>query len=269
LRAPLSSGPYEGPHPALPAASPRFRLISDLALNFLQVLACHYVPAGYRHWPHILWERIDFDGIPRWSDGADTDSEAARINARLPPHPGMLYLRQPFCPSIFPARREGLRLCSTAQVQDMDTHGFTVMRSAVGAEQLCAIREEVDRLEAARWPPEQQRVGANAGSSTFSQGLVEESQLLRNFCSSQLFCDLCYDILHVDTAWLINEQSVYKQPQDNQGGSDGVFPYHQDAGYSLSEPLQLLTAWVALSDAPEESGCPIVIPKLHRCVRLL
>lgn len=27
---------------------------------------CADVPAGYRHWPHIMWERIDFDGTPRW-----------------------------------------------------------------------------------------------------------------------------------------------------------------------------------------------------------
>ena len=62
----------------------------------------------------------------RRSDGTDGDSEAACVNSRLPAHPGMPYLRQPFRPSIFPARRDGLRLCSTAQVEDMDRLGYTV-----------------------------------------------------------------------------------------------------------------------------------------------
>ena len=43
-----------------------------------------------------------------------------------------------------------------------------------------------------------------------------------------------------------------------------VFPYHQDNGYSFVEPLQILTCWVALSDATPENGCLSVIPKLHR-----
>ena len=114
------------------------------------------MPAGYRHWPHILWERIDFSGTPRWrveqppagctvrcwlsgggaavrrSDGTDVESEAARVNARLPAHPGMPHLRQPFRPSIFPARREGLRRCSAAHVEGMDRLGYTVLRGQSG-----------------------------------------------------------------------------------------------------------------------------------------
>eukprot|EP01052_Picozoa_sp_SAG31_P055186 SAG31_NODE_15099_length_771_cov_0.959821_1_plen_190_part_10 len=42
--------------------------------RFRPVLACDYIPASYRQWPHILWERISFDGTRRWSDGTDIDS---------------------------------------------------------------------------------------------------------------------------------------------------------------------------------------------------
>jgi ectoine hydroxylase-related dioxygenase (phytanoyl-CoA dioxygenase family) len=234
--------------------------------GFRQVLACHYVPAGYRHWPHILWERIDFNGTPRWSDGTDVESEAACVNARLPAHPGMPHLRQPFRPSIFPARREGLRLCSTAQVEDMDRLGYTVLRNQLSEAELAPIRKAVDELEARHWPesgPAQSAgVGNNSDASaiTFTQGLAADSSLLRSFCGGELFQDLCWDCLHVDTAWLFNEQAVYKKP----GHAGRIFPFHQDNGYAFMEPLQVLTCWVALSDAPEAAGCPRVIPKLHR-----
>ena len=109
--------------------------------------------AGYTHWPHVLWERIAFDGTCRWSDGTDVESEAAYVNARLPPHPGMPHLRSAFAPSIYPARREQLRQCTTAQVTELDTLGFTVLRSVITAAELRAVSEAVAQgLTAAESP---------------------------------------------------------------------------------------------------------------------
>ena len=46
---------------------------------------------------------------------------------------------------------------------------------------------------------------------------------------------------------------------------DGSFTsWHQDAAYFFLDPPEHVTAWIALSDATEESGCMRVIPGSHR-----
>lgn len=41
-------------------------------------------------------------------------------------------------------------------------------------------------------------------------------------------------------------------------------PWHQDNGYTYTEPQQYLTCWVALTDATVDNGCPWVAPGIHR-----
>ena len=46
---------------------------------------------------------------------------------------------------------------------------------------------------------------------------------------------------------------------------DGSFTsWHQDAAYFFLDPPEHVTAWIALSDATEESGCMRVIPGSHK-----
>jgi ectoine hydroxylase-related dioxygenase (phytanoyl-CoA dioxygenase family) len=44
----------------------------------------------------------------------------------------------------------------------------------------------------------------------------------------------------------------------------GRFSYHQDSAYWDVEPMALVSAWVALTDAPADSGCLSVVPGSHR-----
>ena len=44
--------------------------------------------------------------------------------------------------------------------------------------------------------------------------------------------------------------------------------WHQDATYFFLDPLEHITAWVALSDATEESGCVRVLPGSHKLGQL-
>ena len=54
-----------------------------------------------------------------------------------------------------------------------------------------------------------------------------------------------------------------------KGSGDGAFiDWHQDATYFGLEPSIQVTAWVALSDAPVESGCMEMIPGSHRLGQL-
>ena len=47
-------------------------------------------------------------------------------------------------------------------------------------------------------------------------------------------------------------------------GTEAPFPWHQDNGYNFVEPQCYMTCWIALTDATKESGCPWVVPEIHR-----
>jgi ectoine hydroxylase-related dioxygenase (phytanoyl-CoA dioxygenase family) len=55
-------------------------------------------------------------------------------------------------------------------------------------------------------------------------------------------------------------------PKD--AGSGTYVSWHQDATYFALEPACHVTAWVALSDAPVESGCMEVVPGSHKLGQL-
>jgi phytanoyl-CoA hydroxylase len=209
---------------------------------FRQVYACHYVSRSFKQWPHVLWERIDFDGTKRWSTG-DEKTPAARHNARLPRHPAMEISNARKHPSLLPTRKDAPRQLLTAdQADDMDLQGFTVISDAFSAEDIGQLREEIDRLE-------HEGVSDPALQSAF----------VRSFCAGPVFQKLCHDVLNCDDVRLYRDQAMYEAPCPGR-----ISLYRQDIGRTFVEPLQYLTCWVALTDATEKNGCPWFVPGLFR-----
>src|SRR5262249_43584589 len=99
---------------------------------------------------------------------------------------------------------------------------------------------------------------AEADGITFTVHLVKRSALLREFAASEVFTDLCHDLIGPD-ARLYWDQAVYKKPEYQRD-----FPWHQDNGYTYIEPQAYLTCWIALTDATIDNGCPWVIDGGHR-----
>lgn len=160
------------------------------------------------------------------------------------------------------ARRGPFRRITPEQARSWDEHGFFLLEGAFSADtcrELCAV---IDPFEARGEELLRQHGGrlfiARAGEITFTVHLVARSPRLRAFCSGPVFRDLAHDLIGPDVR-LYWDQAVYKKP-----GTDAPFPWHQDNGYAFVEPQQYLTCWVALSDADEQSGCPWVVPGLHR-----
>ena len=232
---------------------------------FRQVYACHYISSKFKEWPHVLWERLDFDGIPRWSTG-DEPTPAARHNARLPRHPAMEFTGSSKHPSLLPTRKDApLQILSEEQADDLDHKGFTVVEEAFSAAEIGQLREEIDRLEEesvlrlkAQGKQPSRKI-SSIDKITFTSGLAQQSALARSFCASPFFQQVCHDVLNCDDVRLYHEQAVYKKPCPGR-----IFPYHQDNGYTFIEPLQYLTCWVALNDASAENGCPWFVPGLFR-----
>ena len=79
-----------------------------------------------------------------------------------------------------------------------------------------------------------------------------------NLCRTPAILDYVEDLLGPNFfQW--GGQFFLKEPKDGS-----VVPWHQDAQYWGLEPDDVLTAWVAISDASLETGPMEVIPKSHK-----
>jgi len=155
------------------------------------------------------------------------------------------------------------RRLTPAQVRSYDEKGFFVLEDALDTALLHQVLGAIDPVEAQvesflRTQENGRLFIARADEITFTIHLVLQSALLKEFCRSPLFSDLCHDLIGPD-ARLYWDQAVYKKP-----GTDAPFPWHQDNGYTFLEPQEYLTCWVALTEANLENGCPWVVPGVHR-----
>lgn len=159
--------------------------------------------------------------------------------------------------------REGpRRLLSVEQVRQFDADGYVVLEDVIDPDTVAAVTAEIDPVEAAVEQLIRDAGGtafiARADEITFTTHLAAQSDVLRSFVSGALFRDVTADLIGPDVR-LYWDQAVYKKP-----ATEAPFPWHQDNGYAFVEPQQYLTCWIALTDATEESGCPWIVPGLHR-----
>jgi len=154
------------------------------------------------------------------------------------------------------------RRITAEQARAYDEDGFFVLPDAFDRDTVERVIEAIDpceqRLEAfLRTQPDGRFFIAQADAITFTIHLVNQSDVLREFCAGRVFQDLVHDLIG-PTVRLYWDQAVYKKPEPQR-----EFPWHQDNGYTYIEPQQYLTCWVALTDATVENGCPWAVPGLH------
>jgi len=159
--------------------------------------------------------------------------------------------------------RGPLRRLTDAQATQFDALGFVIIEDAVEPNALAAVVAEIDRFEEEleqflRTQADDRVFIAEADAITFTTHLVARSPVIRALAVSDVFVDLCADLVgpDVNMYW---DQAVYKKPEKPRR-----FPWHQDNGYTFIEPQQYLTCWVALTEATEQNGCPWVAPGVHR-----
>ena len=172
-------------------------------------------------------------------------------------HPPLHRLNRGF---DWPERSGPFDVLTDDQASSFDRDGFVVVDPAFGADEIAAVREEIDRreqrVEDFLAGLEDQRFGiAEAGAITFTINLAHRSALLREFVTHPILLGLCRDLVgpDVDLYW---DQAVYKKPEKPRR-----FPWHQDNGYTLVDPQYYLTCWIALTDATIDNGCPVVAPR--------
>ena len=159
--------------------------------------------------------------------------------------------------------RPPYRRVTDSDAAQFDREGWFVVDRLVDGDTLVAVRDEIDRREAKveaflRTQPDERMSIAEAGALTVSIHLAARAPVLRELASSAVMTDLCSDLLGPDVN-LYWDQAVYKKPEKPRR-----VPWHQDNGYTYIEPQQYLTIWLALTDATEDNGCPVVAPGVHR-----
>jgi ectoine hydroxylase-related dioxygenase (phytanoyl-CoA dioxygenase family) len=150
-------------------------------------------------------------------------------------------------------------LLTAEQVDSYDRYGVCVIPDAFDPAEVKELTDEVDPIEARVSHVLSRRGDADVPPDeyTITSNLVLRSGGLRAACARGVLPRIACDLLgpSVRLYW---EQSVYKKPQNSM-----AFPWHQDNGKTFVAPQQYITCWVALTDATEENGCPMMAPGLH------
>ena len=149
------------------------------------------------------------------------------------------------------------------QARAYDEVGYFVFENAFDADTLARLDAEL--------APGDERVkdflaGMDGGrfsvagldTQTVSPHAVTFSEYAREFVGNDVLAGLARDLVGPDVR-LYWDQSVYKQPN----GAEPVL-WHQDNGYTYTEPQAYLTCWIAITDATLENGCISVMPGAHR-----
>jgi len=149
------------------------------------------------------------------------------------------------------------------QAAQFDRDGYVVIEGLIDRATLEAVTREIDGFEAKveaflKTQPDERMMIAEAGALTVTLHIASRSQVLRDLVTSEPLTDLCADLIGPDVN-LYWDQAVYKKPEKPRR-----VPWHQDNGYTYTEPQQYLTVWLALTDATLDNGCPHVAPGLHR-----
>ena len=157
----------------------------------------------------------------------------------------------------------GLRTLSCAQVSQYNSDGYCVLRGALDGGAIGGILSEVDAIEReietyVLTLDDAQPVTYRADDMTFAIDLIARAPSVGALCHSALFAGIVHDLVGEDVRLYWN-QAVYKKPEKGR-----VFPWHQDNGYTFTEPQTYLTCWIALTEATLENGCVWILPGVHR-----
>lgn len=155
------------------------------------------------------------------------------------------------------------RRLTDEQARQYDEQGFFLLEDVFTREEIEVVCEAIDPFEAEYEAFLKERFNgqlfiAKADAITFTIHMVMKTAVAKAFSRHEVFADICHDTLGPG-ARLYWDQAVYKKPENPE-----EFPWHQDNGYTFTEPQQYLTCWVPLTDTDERNGCPWVVPGVHK-----
>lgn len=152
---------------------------------------------------------------------------------------------------------------ASAVARDYRAHGYCLLPGLLEPHCVTQLAEAIDPLEAGIGPSrltmaDGSRLDYPHEAMSFTRNLVLHSPVVRAVITAPLFGGLAADLLGCDSVRLYWDQAVYKKP-----GAAAPFPWHQDIGYTFTDPQHYLTVWIALAPATLANGCPWVLPDVQ------
>ena len=152
-------------------------------------------------------------------------------------------------------------LITAQQRQHFREQGYFILPDLFSEEEIDALTARIDPFVVAH-DAQLQTIGSagisRANEIAFTAHLAEQDPDIMRFVAQEKFVQLASALLSADEISLYWDQSVYKKPEVPRD-----FPWHQDNGYTPTDPAEYLTCWLALVDVTVENGCVSVLPGSH------
>jgi ectoine hydroxylase-related dioxygenase (phytanoyl-CoA dioxygenase family) len=152
-------------------------------------------------------------------------------------------------------------MITDAQHAQFKEQGYCVYEDLFTAQEMDDLQSLIDPFVEAH-ESQLMEVGkegiSRANEISFTSHLADKSEGIRDFIMQERWAKITAELLGPDVS-LYWDQSVYKNPEGKR-----EFPWHQDSGYIVVDPLVYLTCWLAMEDATLENGCIWVVPGSHR-----
>ena len=154
-------------------------------------------------------------------------------------------------------------LITDRQLAQFRELGYFVTEPMWDDSELREISDEFDRLH-----QEMIRQAEEAGGDALTMKMSRyrpfigqvhtKSEPCGRFIKSPIYLEACAKLIGPN-ADLYYNQAVLKPPEQGQS-----FAWHQDSGYHITEPLEYITCWTAISRSFVENGCIWIIPGSHK-----
>ena len=155
-----------------------------------------------------------------------------------------------------------MALISDAQLEQFREEGYFLTEPMWPEDELAPVRGEFERLHAERiaaFEASGDRTQAElARFRPFIGAAHTRSEVLKAFIKSPIYLEACARLIGPD-ADLYYNQIVIKPPEKGRH-----FGWHQDSGYVVTEPLEYITCWTAVTRSFIENGCIWLIPGSHK-----
>ena len=153
-------------------------------------------------------------------------------------------------------------MISDIQVKQFHEEGYFLTEPMFDQETLDKFYREADRLyvEAVR-AAEADGNARNIEMVTnrpFIGHAHTQSEFMCEFIKAPIYLEACAKLIGSDADLYFN-QVVTKPPEKGKS-----FAWHQDSGYEVTEPLQYITCWTAISRSFVENGCIWIVPGSHK-----
>ncbi|MDA0749020.1 MAG: phytanoyl-CoA dioxygenase family protein [bacterium] len=159
---------------------------------------------------------------------------------------------------------------TSQQIQQYKDNGFTIVPNVIPPDQLERIADRLNQAALGKLDPgisvqvepEIQRTGTQTANP-----LDRIRKVARVVPHDPFFRDLaCEDGILELARGFIGENIRFfgDECQLKPAFHGSAHAWHQDAPYFHTEPMPVVTLWMAIDDATEENGCIEVVPGLHK-----